>query len=313
MPEILSDFLTETASGFYCPYGDFYIDPKYPVKKAVVSHAHGDHAVPGHQAIYATAGTIAFMQFRFTKQPESSYHKISYAQDFTLNGVTLTFIPAGHILGSAQILMQYKGVKYLYTGDYKLQPDSTCEPIGYVQADVLITETTFANPEVQHPDPIAEIKKLGDTTHNIMLGCYGLGKAQRLTNLLNTHCPQKTVYVHHNIMPLHRIYDTLGFVKLQYEPYHRKALREGTDNVYLVPPITFNNYIRAKNVVRVFASGWKRLQQHNDLSLYISDHIDWNDLLHFITQVQPREIWTVHGDGKLLKDFFKEQLFVRSL
>lgn len=313
MPEIYSDFLVETSLGFYCSYGDFYIDPKYPVATAVISHAHGDHAVPGHKVIMCTAGTATFMKFRFTKQKLDSYQVLDYNQEFNLNEVLVTFIPAGHILGSAQILMTYKGVRYLYTGDYKLQPDITCEPIGFVQADVLITETTFADPEVRHPDPVTEIKNLNTTSLNIMLGCYALGKAQRITQMINEYCPQKIVFAHHNIAPIHRLYDAHGFVKLNYEVYNRKSLKDGQNKVYLVPPMTFNNYFRAKNVVRVFASGWKRLQQHNDMSLYISDHIDWHDLLYFIEKVQPQQIWTVHGEGAQLKAYFGDNLYVRNI
>ena len=311
--DILGDFLVENELGYYCAYGDFYIDPKYPVAKAVISHAHGDHAVPGHKAIYATANTIAFMQHRFTKQPAASYLAKAYQENFKVGEVVISFIPAGHILGSAQILMQYKGVRYLYTGDYKLQEDATCEPLEYVQADVLITETTFADPDVIHPDHIEEIKKLNGTTLNIMLGCYALGKAQRITNLINRYCPRKTVYAHHNIAPIHRIYDDKGLVKLAYEVYNRKALKDGQDKIYLVPPMTFHNYFRARNVVRVFASGWQRLQHHNDMTLFISDHIDWNDLNYFIEQVTPTEIWTVHGEGIHLKKHYEGNIKVRNI
>lgn len=313
MVEIIDDFLIETTLGYYCRVGDFYIDPKYPVTRAVISHAHGDHAVPGHQEIYCTAATAAFMQHRFTKQPLASYQVKAFDEGFSFNGVAVTFIAAGHILGSAQILMMYNGVRYLYTGDYKLQDDATCEPIAYTKADVLITETTFADPAVIHPDPVAEIKKLGEQSIHIMLGCYSLGKAQRITHMLNTYCPQKEVFVHHSMSALHRIYDEMGFVKLRYELYHRKALKEGKDKVYLVPPMTFNHYTRAKDVIRVFASGWKRLQRQNDLSLYISDHIDWNDLLYYIEQVAPQEIWTVHGEGTHLREFYKDKLKVRNI
>lgn len=304
MANIKSDFLVETKLGYYCKYGDFFVDPKYPVKQAVISHAHGDHAVPGHQTIHCTEGTFLFMHHRFVKQPDHSYQIAPFNTAFRIGGVAVTFIPAGHILGSAQILMEYDDTKYLYTGDYKLQEDATCEPIEFVQADVLITETTFADPAVVHPDPVAEIKKLSDTNLNIMLGCYALGKAQRLTQLINTHCPEKVVFPHNNILPIHRLYDQHGFVKLRYEVYNRKALKDGQHKIYLVPPMTFNNYFRAKNVVRVFASGWNRLQKHNDMSLYISDHIDWDDLLYYIEKVNPTEVWTVHGDGSQLKSFF---------
>lgn len=313
MCNLLPDFLVETALGYYCSYGDFYIDPKQPVDKALISHAHGDHAVPGHRQIFCTFPTAAFMKHRFTKQLDETYCMLNFNTTISFQDVSVTFIPAGHILGSSQLLMEYKGVKYLYTGDYKLQRDLTCEPIQIVQADVLITETTFANPKVIHPDPVEEIKKLNAISCNIMLGCYTLGKAQRLTNLMNSYCPKKTVYVHHNMLPIHKLYNEYGLVKLDYEIYNRKSLKDGIDKVYLVPPITFNNYFRAKNVVRAFASGWEGLQKYNDISLYISDHIDWNDLLTFIEKVKPTQIWTVHGDGALLKAHFDGRLSVRRL
>lgn len=313
MSQILQDFLVSTAEGYYCRYGDFYIDPLLPVENAVVSHAHGDHARPGHQKIFATASTIVFMQHRFPRQAPASYAIVPFHSSFAIGPVTVSFIPAGHILGSAQILMKYQGISYLYTGDIKSQTDPTCEPLEIVQADVLITETTFANPDINHPDPVTEIRKLSTTAHNIMLGCYGLGKAQRITHLLNQHCPEKTVYIHHNILALHRIYDQIGLAPLKYEIYHRKVMKDGKHKVYLVPPITFNNYYRATNVLRVFASGWQRLQQHNDMELYISDHVDWNDLLEFITAVAPQEIWTVHGDGRILAQHLKDKIKVRDI
>lgn len=314
MSTILADFLVRTPEGYYCPYGDFYIDALQPVSQVVVSHAHGDHASPGHQQIFATAMTAAFMQHRYSSQPASSYQLKAFKEEFTLGGVAITFIPAGHILGSAQILMTYKGVKYLYTGDYKMQEDSTCEPLEIAQADVLITECTFADPSVEHPDPVAEIKKLQGRNSNIMLGTYALGKAQRLTALLNQHCPELRVLVHHGIMPFHKIYDSQLSEKMTYERYNRREMKQGEANkVYLVPPMTFNSYIRAKNVLRAFASGWKRLQSQNDISLYISDHVDWKDILQYIADVQPREIWTLHGDGRILQAYFENQLSVRDI
>lgn len=311
---ILPDFLVKKGDAYYCRYGDFYIDPLYPVKTAIVSHAHGDHASPGHLDTYATPFTVAFMQQRFPKYTREAYTTIPFNQSWELNHVRVTLIPAGHILGSAQILMEYQGVRYLYTGDYKLQEDATCEPIQVVQADVLITETTFADPDVVHPDPVQEIQKLNEIKGNILLGCYTLGKAQRITHLLNMYCPDKVVLLHHRMTMAHRLYDEYSPAALNYKVYGRKDMKEGLANkVYLVPPLTFNSYFRATNVTRVFASGWARLQQHNDLSLYISDHVDWDDLLQYIMLVEPIEIWTIHGDGSKLKIHLQDQIDVRDI
>lgn len=311
--KVLDDFLVKRDRGFYCAYGDFYIDPLYPVETALISHAHGDHASAGHRQIYCAKPTAAFIHYRFPDQPRSSYHLVEHEVPFTINQVTVSFYPAGHILGSVQILMVYRGVRYLYTGDYKLQSDTTCAAIQVIQADVLITETTFADPQTQHPDPVHEIIKL-DVNRNILLGCYALGKAQRITALLNDLLPEKRVLLHRNILPFHRIYDQFIDHPLRYEPYNRKLMKEAKqDKVYLVPPFTFNSYRRATGVLKVFASGWERLQTQNDLGLYVSDHVDWKDILTFIDQVRPKTVWTLHGDGKKLHDHFSGQMAIRDI
>lgn len=314
MSIIHDDFLVKDELGYYCRYGDFYIDALAPVKTNIISHAHGDHATQGHQKIYATPATFALMQNKFPKMAASSMEAIVFKQVFTVGKVAITFLPAGHILGSAQILMIYQGVSYLYTGDYKLQRDDTCEPIVIQPADVLITESTFADPSVSHPDVDKEILKLEDIPHNIMLGCYTLGKAQRLTALINDLLPEREVLVHHKMYPVHKLYDQWGYKRLRYSLYNRKAMKEGrTNKIYLVPPLTFNSYFKAKNVLKAFASGWERLQRQNDIALYISDHVDWKDILWYVAQVNPQQIWTVHGDGRALKKHFEGKLIVRDI
>ncbi|MBD1431302.1 exonuclease [Sphingobacterium sp. DN00404] len=314
MNEILEDFLVKDDIGYYCRYGNFYIDAMCPVEKNIISHAHGDHATNGHQKMYATAVTFAFMKNRFPKMVENTVEVITFERPFTLRNVHITFFPAGHILGSAQVLMEYQGVKYLYTGDYKLQEDATCEPIILTRADVLITESTFANPAVSHPAVEKEILKLKDTASNIMLGCYTLGKAQRLTALINDLLPEKEVLVHHKMYAVHKLYNALGNKQLRYTLYNRKAMKDGRINkIYLVPPLTFNSYFKAKNVLKAFASGWERLQRQNDIELYISDHVDWADILQYIEYVKPQQIWTIHGDGRYLKRYFEGKLIVRDI
>lgn len=311
---ILDDFLVPTQIGLFCTYGNFYLDPREMVQHAVISHAHGDHAVGGNLNVYATPATKLFMQQRYKKFAGGTFHIFEFDQRFMLNEVSITFIPAGHILGSAMVLMEHKGIKYLYTGDYKLQQDFTCEPIQFVQADVLITETTFANPDTRHPDPLQEILKLNGTDSNIMLGAYALGKSQRLIRMISDACPQKRILVHHSIHPFVKIYEQLGIDMGRYEVYDRKVMKNNsTHMIYLVPPLVYRSYIRAVNVTRVFATGWKHLQQNNGLSLYISDHVDWEDILFTVAQVRPAEIWTTHGSGAQLKSHFENNLVVKLL
>ena|SRR5690606_10096925 len=314
MSEILEDFLTMTPSGLYCIYGDFHIDPQVPVPRAVISHAHGDHARPGNQVVYCTPATQSFIECRYGKKGAGKYESKAFHDAFWIRDVQIIFISAGHILGSAQILLIYKGVRYLYTGDYKVQSDATCEPLDYTHADVLITESTFADPKVKHPDYVTEIKKLNQTPFNILLGAYGLGKAQRLNQLINIHCPEKKVLIHFSILPIHRIYEQYGVDSLQYAAYDRKIMKHNKQgHIYIVPALTFKSYFHAKDLVKAFASGWEYLQRQNDISLYISDHVDWDDIIAYVERVQPREIWTLHGDGKWLKDHFDKRIAVKIL
>ncbi len=308
------DFLVLTDAGLFCKVGGFYLDPQVPAALALISHAHGDHAVRSNQHIICTPATKAIMDLRYKKAAGVAFQTVNYRVPITINGIQVTFYPAGHILGSAQILLEYKGVRYLYTGDIKLQEDPTCEPAEFPKADVLITESTFADPGISHPDPAEEISKLNATSFNILLGAYSLGKSQRLIDLLNRHCPDKKIMVHHSILPINRVYETFSFPPGKYEPYNRRLMKDEQRNyVYIIPPVTFNSYFRARNVLRVFASGWKKLQAQNDLELYISDHADWNELLTLIDRVDPEQIWTLHGDGKHLKVHYEGKRIVKLL
>jgi putative mRNA 3-end processing factor len=310
---ILDDFVLIDDKGLYCKYGDFHLDPKLPAKTAVITHAHADHAVSGNNEVYCTRATATIMQLRYDRTAAKVFNIVGYNQPFNIGPVTITLIPAGHMLGSAQVLMEYEGTRYLYTGDYKLQPDATCEPIEWVTTDVLITESTFADPAVIHPDPVAEIQKINAIKTNILLGAYGLGKSQRLINLISTYAPQKKILVHHRIMPINAIYEKMGFVLGAHQIYGRKLMKVQDEFVYIVPPFTFDSYIRATGVTRLFASGWKNLQVNQKDTLFISDHADWNDILQTITRTQPKQVWTLHGDGRHLKSHFNNDIFVKLL
>jgi len=310
---ILDDFVSFDCNGLYCRYGDFYLDPQLPITHAVITHAHADHAKSGNNNVYATTATIAFMQLRYGKNAGKVIYSTEYNAPFNIGGVEITFIPAGHMPGSAQILMVYNDTRYLYTGDYKLQPDATCEPMEFVKADVLITESTFADPNTAHPDPVEEIKKLSDIKINILLGAYSLGKSQRLIRMINDYAPQKKILVHHRIMPINAIYDKMGFALGNHQMYGRKLMKTQEEWVYIVPPFTFESYIRATGVKRLFASGWKNLQVNTQDTLFVSDHADWNDIIYTIKQTEPKQVWTLHGEGKHLKDYYKNDIFVKLL
>jgi putative mRNA 3-end processing factor len=287
----------------YCAAGDFYIDPKRRVHKALISHAHGDHAVPNSGNIYTTAGTKKLMISRYKNGIRSRFNDVQYRESFHLNDVTITFYPAGHILGSAQILLEYEGRRFLYTGDFKIQEDSSCEGFELVHADVLITETTFAHPDYSHPESSFEIKRLSEVKEqNIMLGGYAIGKAQRLTQLISQHCPEKKILVQSEIARYHKVYESAGFNLGKWEVYNRDEFKHESGCVYIVPPNWLSRNRSNKNVYRAFATGWKRYFFNCDAILHVSDHADWNDILGLIDKVQPKKIYTLHGDGSHLKE-----------
>lgn len=312
---ILDDFLVFTDKGLYCSYGDFYLDATSAVACAIISHAHNDHVTKNHQFFYATASTIALVKSRLGKNAAKEFCAVPFYQAFTIKDVVITLIPAGHILGSAQILMSYKGVRYLYTGDCKLQKDATCEPYEFVQADVLITETTYARPEVLHPPVEQEIDKLNKYSATILLGAYALGKSQRLIRLINDYCPQKNIVVHHNIAPLNYIYESFDIHLGNWQLYQRKMRNSVNEHlVYIVPPMTFGSYIKNNGAIRMFATGWHyKKQGYASNAIQISDHIDWNDLQQIITETKCTEIWTLHGDGQYLQYYFGSDKRVKIL
>ncbi len=310
---ILDDFIVKTPIGYYCKYADFYIDPNKAVENSIVSHAHADHASPGSINVYCTNPTKLFMELRYKHKAARNFKIYDFNQSFNIDDVKITFLTAGHILGSAQILMEFRNVKYLYSGDIKFQHDPTVEPAVTVNVDVLITETTFANPIHIHPDPKSEIIALLNTNGPIVIGTYVLGKAQRINAIINEIFPDRNVYIHFDIYPYHKIYDRLSEFKLKYELIQKKDIRGGKDGIYIVPPLTFQSYKIQYPYTFAFASGWDHLQSNQAL-LKISDHMDWKELLYYIDLVKPKEIWAIHGNpDKLIEHFSTTNVKVKVL
>ena len=310
----INNFISFTSIGLYCAVGDFYLDPKRPVSSALISHAHGDHATPNSGNVYTTGPTIQFMNVRFKNSNRSRFHEINYRETFFMNEVAITFFPAGHMLGSAMILMEFLNEKYLYTGDFKLQPDESCEPIELVEADYLITETTFAHPDHVHPDPVMEMSLLNKISdQNILLGAYSVGKAQRLTWLASRHCSEKKILVHNEIVKFHEVYTNNGIDLGKWERYTRQKYKKEDNVIYILPPGWFHRQTAKENTYRVFATGWNQTFSKCDKILHISDHADWKDLLFMIEKTKPKIVFTLHGNGSFLKDHLKGNVDVRML
>ncbi len=154
-------WLKTTPSGLYCVPGDFYIDPMRVVPRAIITHGHSDHARPGHAHVLATPETLAIMRTRMGEERAGGVlQSLSYGAPLKINDVTVTLVPAGHVLGSAQVVMDYQGSRAVVSGDYKRQPDPTCAPFEPVRCDVFVTEATFGLPVFRHPSPEGEIEKL---------------------------------------------------------------------------------------------------------------------------------------------------------
>jgi putative mRNA 3-end processing factor len=294
------NLLKNTPIGLYCAVGDFYIDPKKPVMHAIVSHAHSDHAVKNNKNIYCTAPTKALMDSRNTSKTSTEvFHIKEYGETFILNDVKVTLYPAGHMLGSAMVLLENDNIKYLYTGDFKLQDDGSCEKIEIVSADVLITETTFANPRHIHPDADEEMKKLLTLEgKNIIIGTYAIGKAQRITHLALKNLPNKIIMVHSSLIPFHTLYQKFGFDLGNWLPYSRNVFKDTDNSVLIVPPYVYHRYKDNSKYHSMFATGWDWFYKNTSIRLHISDHADWNDLQILVEKVAPKKIFTVHGDGR---------------
>ena len=309
MIPVTSD-LFKTEAGLFVQKGNFFLDPQKPVKNAIVSHAHADHFVLGHGNVYCTPATYSILKARYGKKLSGTFFTKDYEEQFEVGTTKLRFYSAGHMLGSAQLYFELNGERHLYTGDFKIQPDVTCSPYTYVEIDTLITESTFANPLINHPDDVSEIQKINQfVNQGIIIGTYVLGKAQRLNALLEKYCPEHVVMLYHSIVPFHKIYDEYGIKINNWIPYSRRILKQHQRCVYLVPPVIFKYYHNQYKVLKAFASGWDRLHKGNDFSLHISDHADWAQLLMVIERSKAKRIVTLHGDGSHLKSYSSDKSF----
>ena len=202
--------------GLYCEPGGFYIDPPGPVARAVITHAHADHARPGHGAVLASPETMALMDVRMGEGRSGAERQaLPYGETITLDGVRVWLQPAGHVLGSAQVAMQWRGSRAVVSGDYKRVADPTCLPFEPIACDVFVTEATFGLPVFRHPPPAAEVARLLDSvalfperTH--VIGCYALGKCQRLIALLREAGWDRPIHLHGALIPLCQAYERMG-------------------------------------------------------------------------------------------------------
>jgi putative mRNA 3-end processing factor len=306
-------WLKTTPNGLYCEPGDFYIDPVRPVARAVITHAHADHARPGHEAVLATEGTLAVMRTRMgAERAGGSQQSIGYGAAIKQKDVMVTLFPAGHVLGSAQILMEYAGARAVVSGDYKRQADPTCAPFEPVPCDVFVTEATFGLPVFHHPPAADEIMRLlasvdlfPERTH--VVGCYALGKCQRLIAVLRQCGYDRPIYLHGAHVAVCNTYREQGVALGELRPATVAAKMDLQGAIVLAPPSAIADRWarRLEDPVVCMASGWMRIRQRAkaggvELPLIISDHADWDDLLATIRDTGAPEIWVTHGAEEAL-------------
>jgi len=295
-------WLKPLPQGLFCEPGGFFIDPSRVVERAVITHAHSDHARPGHKAVLATGETLALMRARMgAKRAGGAQQALAYGETVTINGVRVWLQPAGHVLGSAQVAMEYRGTRAVVSGDYKRTADPTCAPFEPVVCDVFVTEATFGLPVFLHPPPEAEIARLLDSvalfpdrTH--VVGCYSLGKCQRLIALLRRAGWDAPVWLHPALAAMCAVYEARGVALGDLRPVAEALDLAGA--VVLAPPGSV--VPGAAKAVIVAASGWMRIRARAkssgaELPLIISDHADWNELNRTIDDTGAPEVWVTHG------------------
>ena len=307
-----SELLTPTPAGLYCPPADVYIDPVRPVARALITHGHADHARSGHGAVMATAQTLGIMAVRYGEDFVGSRQAAALRATVRHNGVDFTFVPAGHVLGSAQIVVEAGGRRIVVSGDYKRAPDMTCAPFEPVPCDVFITEATFGLPVFRHPDTAGEVAKLLDSVALFperahIVGAYALGKAQRLIALIRAAGHDGPIWIHGAMEKLTAFYERSGVPMGDIRKVAASDRKNLKGAIVLCPPSAIQDLWarRFPDPVTAFASGWMRIrararQKGVELPLIVSDHVDWDDLCRTVLEVGAPEVWVTHGEEDAL-------------
>ena len=299
-----------TPTGLYCPAGGFHIDPLRPVDKALITHAHSDHARAGHRHVLATHETLDLMGLRYGDGFAGSAQPIAYGEMVSFGDVAVSFHPAGHVLGSSQVRVEHARRIWVASGDYKVEPDPTCATFEPVPCDTFITESTFGLP-VYRWEPSQSVFDAIDAwwRHNAAAGfasvlfCYSFGKAQRV--LAGVDRGIGPIFCHGAVEPLNRIYREaavdLPVTRLVGEiaPRDKAAFRNAL--IIAPPSAQGSTWMRRFGDYRdALASGWMRLRGARrrrgvDRGFVLSDHADWPGLQHAIDATGAERVIVTHG------------------
>ncbi|GGE14886.1 DNA ligase-associated DEXH box helicase [Polymorphobacter glacialis] len=304
------DWLIPHPEGIYVAPADVWIDPSRPKDRALVTHGHADHARGGHGHVMATRETLAIMDVRYGQQVGAQ--GVAYGETVQVGDVSVRFVPAGHVLGSAQIVLEHKGERIVVSGDYKRRPDPSCAPFEPVPCDVFVTEATFGLPVFRHPPTPGEVAKVGaalaaNPERCVLIGAYALGKAQRVIRELRVAGYDAPIFIHGALQKLCALYESFGVELGDLRPAMGLKAAEMKGSVVIAPPSALADRWsrRLPDPVTAMASGWMRVRQRAvqrgvELPLIISDHADWDELTDTITELRPGEVWVTHGREEAL-------------
>lgn len=313
-----NDLVVLRPEGLYCPAGDFHIDPWRPVPRAVITHGHGDHARGGMQVYHCTRASEAILRWRLG---DVRIHTHDWGESFRLGGVEVSLHSAGHVLGSAQVRIDDGEQVWVASGDYKRQPDPTCDPFEVVPCDTFITEATFASPIYRWPDTrevaadiVAWRRECAERGEAAILLCYSLGKAQRVLGELLL-LDDQPAWVHGAIDNGVQVYRQAGIPMLATEAVAEQGRQpDSAGRLVIAPPSAAGTpWVRRFGRHQLaFASGWMHLRGNRrrrnvDRGFVVSDHADWPALLQTIEETGARRIIATHGNTDALIRYLRER------
>ncbi|KLU04121.1 mRNA 3-end processing factor [Rhodopirellula islandica] len=310
--------LQSTPTGLYCARGGFYIDPNRPVDRAVVSHAHTDHARWGCRRYLSAKPSEHLLRMRMNDDAEFEF--LNYGESISIAGVNISFHPAGHILGSAQVRLEYRGRVEVVTGDYKLGDDPTCESWQPIRCHLMVTESTFGLPVYRwQPDEVTTAainqwwRESRDAGKCCVLYGYAVGKSQRLLAGLDTSIGP--IYTHGAVEKGTQAYRDSGVA--MPETTHVGSIDGKHDwsggMVVAVPSAHGTPWMRKfGRVSTAMASGWMavrgaRRRRSVDRGFIVSDHVDWPSLMQAIEACDPENVWVTHGYSAVVARYLNEQ------
>jgi len=314
------DLLKPDAGGLYCAAGDFWIDPLRPVPRAVITHAHADHARSGSGEYFVAEAGRPVLKQRIGH--DNDLISEGYGEHFELGDTRVTLFPAGHILGSATVRIESELGTWGVSGDFKRDPDPTCESFHPYDCDVWLTECTFGLPVYRWPPTEAVIGQILEWWRDCaaagrpaVLFCYALGKAQRVLSELSAHGLPGRIWLHGAMLPLTRCYREQGIELPDTLSVSEAGKREdyGRDLVLAPPSAAGSPWMkRFRNHSTGFVSGWMRIRGNRrrrgyDRGFVLSDHADWPGLVDTAAELGAGRVITIHGDGTALAGFFQEQ------